>query len=505
MLSAGTWRLATGRLAPVVAALLMGLVGACAQQGAPPGGPDDRRPPVVIRTVPDTFEVVEDFRGPIRFEFDERISERTAGGTLDDAVVVSPRTGELRVGHGRRSLTIELDGGFRPGLVYRVTLLPVVRDLFNNQMRDPFEIVFSTGGEAVPTTIAGIAWDRVTGRGAANYQVRAVGTEDDSTVHVAVTDTGGVYAFRYIPAARYVVTAFDDRNRDAVVDPMEVQGSRRLLIDDGDTLLVHIAVLQPDTTPAVLTSATALDSVTLLLEFDDYLDPALPLAGVGVSLTSPDSSRTAAVRIFHEHEYVTYTEAVMDSLAVLDSLDAVAAAAARAAADTAVADTAAADTAAADTVSVADPSAEPTPVAPSDSLAGLDVLPGATPERGPVRRRGPPGIDGRPAARARGEEAERAGRRAAATGPDGERLPAQSIVALFAEPLVPNIAYQLTVTAVRNLFAIPLGGGEAAVALEPPPSADTTAVLDTTAVPDSTALPDTGMVVDTSSVRRRVR
>ena len=147
----------------------------------------------MIGTVPDTFEVVEEFRGPVRFDFDERISERITGGTLDDAVMISPRTGDVRASQGRRSIVVEVDGGFRPGLVYRVTLLPMVSDLFGNQMRDPFEIVFSTGGRAVPTTMAGIVWDRVTGRGASNYEVRAVGFEDDSLMHVAVTDTGGVY------------------------------------------------------------------------------------------------------------------------------------------------------------------------------------------------------------------------------------------------------------------------------------------------------------------------
>jgi hypothetical protein len=226
--------------------------------------------------------------GLIRFEFDERISERSSSGTLDNAVIISPRSGELVVGHDSRSLTIELLGGFRPDLVYRVTLLPVVRDLFGNQMRDPFELIFSTGGETIPTTLAGIAWDRITGSGVNDYQVWATSLDDDSIVHVAVTDNQGVYAFRYIPGANYEITAFDDRNADAVLDMMEIQGSRRLSIENGDTVFLDFPVLQPDTTPATLVTASALDSVTLLLEFDDYLDPAprVRLYGYGFPGTS---------------------------------------------------------------------------------------------------------------------------------------------------------------------------------------------------------------------------
>ena len=65
----------------LVAAGSTGLVAACARQGAPPGGPEDHRPPVVVSTSPEPFEVLtEPFRGPVRFRFDERVSERLSRG-----------------------------------------------------------------------------------------------------------------------------------------------------------------------------------------------------------------------------------------------------------------------------------------------------------------------------------------------------------------------------------------------------------------------------------------
>ena len=458
------------------AALAISLASACAQQGAPPGGPEDLRPPVVVQTVPDTFELVETFDGLIRFEFDERISERAGSGTLDDAVIISPRTGEVLIGHNSRSLTVELVGGFLPDLVYRVTLLPVVRDLFGNEMRDPFELVFSTGAETVPTTLAGIAWDRITGLGVNGYQVWAAPLNDDSVVHVAVTDNQGVYAFRYIPGGSYEITAFDDRNADALLDVMEIQGSTRLSIEDGDTLFLNFPVLQPDTTPATLVSAVPLDSVTLLFEFDDYLDPALMLETIGLTVTSEDSADVVLESILHEHEYVAYVEMVMDSLVVLDSLDTVAEAAAIAAASATVVEP---DSAIADSV-ITDAG-----VSPED--------PETLPDSEAVRRRGPPDLDGRsisPPSRGVGPISG-GGRQV--KGPDGEQLPARRIVVLLEEPLVPSITYQLVVSGLENLYGLPLGGGETSVALEP------TAIADTAAVPDSIPVPDTG-VVDTALV-----
>ena len=448
------------------AALGITLASSCAQQGAPPGGPEDLRPPIVVRTIPDTFELLGTLDGSIRFEFDERISERSSSGTLDNAVIISPKTGEVVVGHGSRSLTIELVGGFRPDLVYRVTLLPVVRDLFGNQMRDPFELVFSTGGETVPTTLAGIAWDRITGSGVNDYQVWATPLDEDSVVHVAVTDNQGVYAFRYIPGASYEIVAFEDRNADAVLDMMEIQGSRRLSIENGDTVFLNFPVLQPDTTPAALVSASALDSVTLLLEFDDYLDPALILESIDLAVTSEDSTDLVVDSILHEHDYLAYVAMVMDSLVVLDSMDAVSQAAAMAASIAAESDSTIADSIASDIgVSQDDP----------EILEAIE----------PVRRRGPPNLDGRSVSPPSREVSPNSAGGRQASGPDGEQLPARRIILLLGNPVLPDITYNVVINNLENLYGVPLGGGETSFFVAPAGIADTADVVDSILVPDT--------------------
>ena len=461
------------------AALGIVLASSCAQQGAPPGGPEDLRPPIVIRTVPDTFELLGTLDGSIRFEFDERISERPSSGTFDNAVIISPRTGELIVGHSSRSLTVELVGGFRPDLVYRVTLLPVVRDLFGNQMRDPFELIFSTGAETVPTTLAGIAWDRITGSGVDEYQVWATALDDDSVIHVSVTDNQGVYAFRYIPGANYEITAFNDRNADAVIDMMEIQGSRSLSIENGDTVFLNFPVLQPDTTPATLVTASALDSVTLLLEFDDYLDPGLVLETIDLTVATEDGTDVLVDSILHEHDYLTYVTMVMDSLVVLDSLDAVLQASAMAAEIAAGLDSTITDSIARDVgVSQEDP----------------EVLEDSE----PVRRRGPPDLDGRSVSpTSRGVGPNSAGQRQA-SGPDGEQLPARRIVLLLGNSVLPDITYSVVISDLENLYGVPLGGGETSFFIAP---VDIDDVADVT---DSILAPDT-IVVDTAGTEAGTR
>jgi hypothetical protein len=435
---------------------------------------------VVVSTEPDTFAMLEEFRGPVRFRFDERVSERPVGGTMDDAVLVSPRTGDVRVRPGRREITVEVDGGFLPGKVYRVTLLPVVSDLFNNQLRDPFEIVFSTGGELNPSAVAGMAWDRVTGEGVESLEVLAI-AQEDSAVYVARTDSGGIYAFRYLPPGRYGLVAFQDRNRNQEVDAMEIQGTRSVLLPGADTLLVDVGVLQPDTTPARLTAVQVLDSVTIVLEFDDYLDPTSPAEDLSVIVevradtTEMDTTDVEVVedtvdagppptisRVMHEREYVSWVEQVRDSFARLDSIDTIEGM--RVPEDEP------------DTAAVSEPEMElPTP----------RVAPPALP---------PPGGGRVPTARPRAPEGIEE-----PTGPDGEPLPGRRFVAILDGFLVANVAYQVVVARAVNFSGIPLGGGESALVREPPPPPDTTAA-DSLAVLDSLAADTTLLPADTTGL-----
>lgn len=494
--------------AVALAAAGVALTAACARQGAPPGGPEDRRPPVVVATRPDTFEVVDEELATARFVFDERISEQVAGGSLDDAVLVSPRTGELDVDHNRDGIEIRPAGGFREGLVYRITLLPVISDLFGNQMRDPFELVFSTGGEPNPSALAGLAWDRATGEGVADLTVVAMDTRD-STEYVARSDTGGIYAFRFLPPGPYRVVAWLDQDRDDEVDPMEAQGQRAVQILGADTIFGEIGVLQPDTSPAVLTAADVLDSVTLALRFDDLLDPLSPLQAGNVGLdvvalddslelvrneegelvVDPERPAPAVVEVLHAPDYRRRVARVRDSLAREDSLAQVALAEAQAAGDSARMAT----------LATRQPGRPPTPLPARASGGGV----GGT------------------------------GGDAARTGPDGRALPGQVLVVVLDEPLVVNRAYRVATTGVVNLSGVPLGGGTAVVVRTPPeeppeaetdslsaapdtagpdaPSADTVPPAgppsDTLAAPDSLTLPDSLTRPDTlagsDAVRRR--
>jgi len=196
----------------------------------------------------------------VHFRFSERISERPVTGNLNDAVVVSPSTGLVRVRHRRDGITVEMQEGFEAGRLYRVTVLPVINDMFQNRLRDPFDLVVSTGDDFVPNVLAGMVEDRVTGEAVPDVRVEArFQVEDDTITHWNLTDRDGVFSLRYVPDGPFEVRAWMDRNRDREVGESEPQtrfvaGQLDLTPDTSFTVL---SLIEPDTTPARLASVTA--------------------------------------------------------------------------------------------------------------------------------------------------------------------------------------------------------------------------------------------------------
>jgi hypothetical protein len=252
------------------------LSAACARAYPPPGGERDVQPPRLIGTTPGPLEVVPGFAGPAVFRFDERLSER---GFAESLVIVSPLDSTIRVERGRSEVRVRLDGGWRPDRVYRITLLPGVRDLFGNARTEQAEIVFSTGPPIPETAIAGVVQDRITGRAAPNAVVRAVRRADE-VVYTAIGDGTGFFSLRHLPLGAYDVLAFSDQNRNRRRDPVEPVDSTMVTLGaPADTVPVVFNVLPPDTTPPRPTRVEVLDSLRLRVTFDDYFATEAPLLG----------------------------------------------------------------------------------------------------------------------------------------------------------------------------------------------------------------------------------
>jgi hypothetical protein len=269
------------------------LVVACAHVEAPPGGEPDTEPPRLETTRPDTFARMRSWLGPVVFSFDEGLSEKG----IDTVVTVSPRTSAIAVDKRGSEVRVELRRGWEANRVYQVTLHPGVSDLFGNVRKEPVTVVFSTGPEIVRTLATGTVIERTTLRPATGAVVEAV-HRPDSLTYVTRPDSTGTWRLEYLPEGDYLVRAYNDTNKDQRLQPYEAQDTAGIRVSARDTARARrLALLAPDTTAPVAGSASG-EGDLVEVRFDDFLDPAQPLAASQVTLTGPAGAvSVAAVRV----------------------------------------------------------------------------------------------------------------------------------------------------------------------------------------------------------------
>ncbi|CAN5826268.1 hypothetical protein BH23GEM8_BH23GEM8_06890 [soil metagenome] len=261
---------------------LITLGGGCAHVEPPSGGPEDSIAPQLLVTRPDSLSIQAALTTPVVLVFDERISERG----VEAAVMVSPRTSMVRVDHRRDELRVSLRGGWQPGIVYHITVLPEVQDLFGNRRTERVNFVFSTGPPITDTRVTGTVTDRITGRNEANIRVEAIRLAD-SLVYAVPTDSAGGFAMSRIPVGEYQIRAFQDMNRDRALDYFEPRDSAFVSVTEAATPSLTLAVLLPDTTLPQIASAGVVNR-NVEVRFDDFLDPLQEFAPGQITITAAD-------------------------------------------------------------------------------------------------------------------------------------------------------------------------------------------------------------------------
>ncbi len=312
--------------------------------GNPPGGPEDFAPPVLLSTRPDSGAVLPDFDGDAEFQFDEVISEQSGGG-LDNLVLLSPRPEKINVSWKRSRLTVRPGGGWLPGTVYHLTLLPGMTDLSNNRLKDRVTLIFSTGGPIPATTYTGTVIDWAAQRASAQSLVEAV-LMPDSLVYVTQTDSAGDFTFTALPLGQYQVFATVDGNGNRQRDRRESYDSLAVTVDSTATSVFW--AFAHDSAGPQLRQTTLVDSVTVRVTFSQNLEPGPADSAVITVRILPDSLPIALAAVWTPTVYDSVHAVEIEAARVADSVAAQALADSLAAADT-VAAVAPDDSAAADT------------------------------------------------------------------------------------------------------------------------------------------------------------
>jgi hypothetical protein len=349
----------------------------CAHVAAPPGGPPDSIPPLLIAVQPDSLAVVPGFDGEVRFEFDEPISERG----IPTSAILYPLDLRPKINKGKRELKIKPREGWIENRLYHVRIEPVIQDLFNNVIREPIYHVFSTGLPIPDNEVRGTVYDRITGQILRQGRVDMVKLPD-TLRYGGVLDTAGAFGIANLPPGDYLAIGYQDVNGNRRADEFDRADTARVRLDAEEALTLEFDVFRHDTIGPVLALAEPLDSMVLELEFDGYLDPEVLLATSDVRVFALEDSAPVAIdTVFHFWQYTVWRDSVEAVRRVrADSLAALEAAAAAAAADTtAVPDTAfALDTLAAE---VPPPELEPVPEEAPEAEAEELEEPARLPDR----------------------------------------------------------------------------------------------------------------------------
>jgi hypothetical protein len=311
-----------GLLLTRLQAVLLLALAACANTGAPPGGPPDEKPPVILGVYPESGAVVTDLHGDAVIQYDGVIDEQPGsgggaagggggggggGGTagLASRVLLSPTRGPVKVSWHRSSIHVKPQEGWKPGRVYHLEILPGIADLQRNATKDRRLIVFSTGPAIPAATISGVAVQWVEQRPLLGGLIRAVPLPD-TIAYLTMTDSSGAFTLEQLPRGRYTVYAVVDQNANRVRDRREAYDSTSVTLDSSAALVLW--AFSHDTIGPRLRQADAVDSSAVRLTFTQPLDPALRIDSLRVRVVVlPDSAPVRVQGLFTSADFDSLT------------------------------------------------------------------------------------------------------------------------------------------------------------------------------------------------------
>ena len=216
-----------GRACLPALALALVLASGCARVGAPPGGPADTTPPVIVLTVPESAATEVGRDAEIRIEFSEEMDRRS----VEHGFSIEPDVKLKNLRWEGATLVATPVAELPDSTTFVVGLAESVEDYHGVTMETPLALMFSTG----PTLDTGVISGAVTlmGEGVAGATVwacRPPVTTDGGIIracrYATLTAPDGTFRFVGVAASElpYVLLAFVDMDEDNVYTVHEETG-----------------------------------------------------------------------------------------------------------------------------------------------------------------------------------------------------------------------------------------------------------------------------------------
>lgn len=259
---------------------LLALLASCAQVGSISGGQEDITPPAVVEKGidPPNGSLMFDQK-TIQFRFNENIKLNNPAETIS----LVPADAKIKASSHKKTLTLTIDGELKPETTYAIYLNGTVQDITEGN-DSLMQYVFSTGSFIDTLQYAGFVSDAYSYKAIKDVFVGLYPAGQDSSfrkkpAYFSKTEASGRFRMFYVKPGTYKILAFEDKNRDMIMQRSErVAFSRDLVqIDSSMTDSIPMRIFpQPATrkvtafykAPSMITVASthSLDSAQFFID-----------------------------------------------------------------------------------------------------------------------------------------------------------------------------------------------------------------------------------------------
>jgi len=271
---------------------------ACAKEGFPPGGPEDKTPPRVVKTFPVQGQTFVPLNTKVIFWFSEPVRPKRP----EKVVFISPwMETEPKIQWKGKRLLISFPRALMPNRTYVITVGALVTDYQNNAMPSSFSLAFSTGEKIDEGMISGRVYgaDTFLGIEVWAYRVDSEKEPNPSQSHpdyIVQCDQTGAFQFHHIQPGRYRIFAVQDQNGDHLYQSEEPIGVpfNEIVPDSSGTLFSQgnsIWFLREDKAPCSLRKILVTDARHVMLQFDRPLIPLRQPRGSDCTILSVENPK----------------------------------------------------------------------------------------------------------------------------------------------------------------------------------------------------------------------
>lgn len=230
----------------------------CANQTSPTGGPQDKKPPVLLESTPKNNE--KNFKAKtFELSFDELVKLKNA----NEEVLITPSLGKKsKIVAKKNKVLITPEKPLEDSTTYTINFRDAVQDLNEGNPAYNLRLAFSTGPEIDSLQIFGSVNElfkeqipeKIT---VALYQQDTFNIFNHTPVYFTRTDAKGRFSITNLKAGEYYIYAFEDKSRNLKVDSKSEKfgfQTKQILLDAKKQDSIKIWLTRVDARPLKITS-----------------------------------------------------------------------------------------------------------------------------------------------------------------------------------------------------------------------------------------------------------